>query len=88
MASSYVFWSEMAPINVWLEGLSHSILCLVLTTEPFYLFVWLENKNGDLFLVTYFSLLVSLPPVLNHNPRINNKIIVYITITHISQLHI
>jgi len=72
---------------------------LVRGTEPFHFvfdlkngvilfFVWLENKNGDLFLVTHFSLLVSLPPVLNHNPHINNRIIVYITITYISQLHI
>ena len=46
--------------------------CLVRGTEPFHFvfglkngailfFVWLENKNEDLFLVTHFSLLVSLP---------------------------
>ena len=46
--------------------------CLVGGTEPFHFvfgskdgailsFVWLENKNGDMFLVTHFSLLVSLP---------------------------
>ena len=78
----------MAPINVWLEGRSHPIFVFGLKNRAILSFVWLENKNGDLFLVTHFSLLVSLPPVLNHNPHINNRIIVYITITYISQLHI
>jgi len=48
--------------------------CLVGGTEPFHFvfglkdgailsFVWLENKNRDMFLVTHFSLMVSLPLV-------------------------
>ena len=48
--------------------------CLVGGMEPFRFvfgskdgailsFVWLENKNRDMFLVTHFSLMVSLPLV-------------------------